>query len=293
MTIGALAAATGVAVETIRTWERRYGYPVATRKPSGHRLYPVSTIPRLRRIAQAIARGHRPAEVVPASEAVLEALLAASGAPAAPRMPRRPAPSHVDLFDAVTTFDTDRLLQSFQFDWARMGALEFLEQRAVPFLGMIGEGWATGTLDIRHEHVASASLGDFLRSVRSPLEKQASGPEMLLATLDGERHGLGLQMSALVVALAGWRALVVGVDTPVAQLAAIVSERPVAAVGISCVQPRDDLNTVLTELRHALPAAVPIVVGGASAPERTPHPGVFVLPDFHALDAWLRERVAG
>ena len=65
LSIGALSAATGIPIDTIRTWERRYGFPVAERKPSGHRVYGVQTAPRLRRIAEAIARGHRAAEVVP------------------------------------------------------------------------------------------------------------------------------------------------------------------------------------------------------------------------------------
>jgi hypothetical protein len=64
LSIGALSAATGIPVETLRTWERRYGYPRPQRKPSGHRVYPVTAVPRLRRVAQAIARGHRAAEVL-------------------------------------------------------------------------------------------------------------------------------------------------------------------------------------------------------------------------------------
>ncbi|HET6777890.1 MAG TPA: MerR family transcriptional regulator, partial [Gemmatimonadales bacterium] len=76
LTIGALSTATGIPVDTIRTWERRYGYPLPERKPSGHRVYPLSTVPRLRRVAQAIARGHRAAEVLPATESALEVLLA-------------------------------------------------------------------------------------------------------------------------------------------------------------------------------------------------------------------------
>jgi DNA-binding transcriptional MerR regulator len=57
--IGALSRAAGVTVETLRTWERRYGFPAPTRTASGHRLYPVSCVPRLRRTADALSRGIR------------------------------------------------------------------------------------------------------------------------------------------------------------------------------------------------------------------------------------------
>src|SRR5512144_964663 len=82
LSIGALSRATGIPVETLRTWESRYGFPVPERRPSGHRVYALSTVPRLRRIAEALARGHRAGQVVPASDANLRRLLAA--APPAP-----------------------------------------------------------------------------------------------------------------------------------------------------------------------------------------------------------------
>src|SRR5678815_1286064 len=49
LSIGALSAATGIPAETIRSWERRYGFPAAGRKPSGHRVYDLATVLRLRR----------------------------------------------------------------------------------------------------------------------------------------------------------------------------------------------------------------------------------------------------
>ncbi len=39
VSIGGLSRATGVPIETLRTWELRYGFPKSVRKPSGHRLF--------------------------------------------------------------------------------------------------------------------------------------------------------------------------------------------------------------------------------------------------------------
>ena len=64
LSIGALSRAAGIPVQTLRTWETRYGFPEAVRRPSGHRVYPVSVVTHLRRIAEAIARGHRAGQVV-------------------------------------------------------------------------------------------------------------------------------------------------------------------------------------------------------------------------------------
>lgn len=300
LSIGALSAATGIPVDTLRTWERRYGFPSADRKPSGHRVYPLSTVPRLLRMAQAIARGHRAAQVLPASESVLDALLAAL-----PEAPAEPAPENRSsshpvksapgdptyLFAAVRGFDAERLRAGFQLDWARLGPLEFLEQRAAPFLTAIGTAWAEGSLDVRHEHFGSSVLGDFLRAVRLPLDDRASGPIAALATLPGELHGLGLQMSALVFALAGWRALVLGVDTPVVQIAALAREAPIAAVALSCVQPGGRrFAEPIRSLRRRLPRQIPLLIGGAGAPSAARQHGIEIMPDLASLDRWLRSR---
>ena len=299
LSIGALSAATGIPVETIRTWERRYGFPLAARKPSGHRVYPLATIPRLRRIAQAIGAGHRAAEVVPASERSLEDLLAAAAgmAPGAPALVQgsSPAPARPpgDLLAALRAFDAEPLKQSFQQDWARLGPLRFLQEEAAPFLTAVGEAWAEGSLDVRHEHFGSAVLGDFLRAVRLPIDDRAAGPMAALATLPGEFHGLGLQMSALVFGLAGWRTLILGVDTPVAQIAALAREAPLRAVALSCVIKRGRARTnPLQALRHLLPSRVALIVGGAAAPPPHRLKGVETLSDLGALDRWLHARPA-
>jgi len=73
--IGAVARSTGISPDTLRVWQRRYGFPVPRRKSSGHRLYSSADVRRLRRISEALARGHRPGHVVALSEARLESLL--------------------------------------------------------------------------------------------------------------------------------------------------------------------------------------------------------------------------
>ena len=194
LSIGALSASTGIPADTIRTWERRYGFPAAERRPSGHRVYPVSTVPRLRRMAQALTQGHRPAQVLTASESDLESLLAAGLRPAA-EMPVASPPERSaemgtisaageqsPLLDATRAFNADWLKRRFQQEWVRRGPMAFLQQCAAPYLQAVGTAWAEGSLDIRHEHFGSSLLGDFLRGARAPLEDRATGPLIVLAT---------------------------------------------------------------------------------------------------------------
>ena len=52
-TIKQAAARTGVAIPTIRAWERRYGVVAPTRTAAGYRLYDDDTLNRLTFIARA------------------------------------------------------------------------------------------------------------------------------------------------------------------------------------------------------------------------------------------------
>ncbi len=75
LTIGALSRATHIPVETLRTWERRYGAPRPLRKPSGHRLYPASTVEHLRRVERLLAQGHRAGQILTLPPDALEEML--------------------------------------------------------------------------------------------------------------------------------------------------------------------------------------------------------------------------
>ena len=64
LSIGAVSQATGIPVETLRTWERRYGFPSPDRSDGGHRQYNASIVEHLNLISRAIEQGHRPGQVV-------------------------------------------------------------------------------------------------------------------------------------------------------------------------------------------------------------------------------------
>jgi methylmalonyl-CoA mutase cobalamin-binding subunit len=301
LSIGALSRATGIPVETLRTWERRYAFPVPLRKPSGHRVYPLDAVPRLRRVAEALARGHRPAEVVPLSEAALGELLASirtrpAVEPPARSMPRisPDTPTEMrELMDAVASFDGPALRRRLEGRWLALGPLDFLERVAAPFLVEIGEAWQKGTLGIRHEHFASARLGDFLREARRPFEERSQGPRAAFLTFPDDQHELGLLMASLVFALSGWRVLYLGPNTPVDQAGSLARDASLDAVAVS-ISPsyaKDRAGSEVRALRRHLPRAVPLVIGGTGAPE-VALKGVTTFGGLAEAGAWAAERNA-
>jgi len=291
LSIGALSRATGIPVETLRTWESRYGFPVPERRPSGHRVYPLTILARLRRIGEALARGHRAGQVVPASDADLRQLLGT----APPTAVASPLESHSlaagdisQLLRLVESFESDRLTHGLLSASARLGPLTFLETVAAPLLHAVGEAWAKGRLHVRHEHFVSERLGDVLRSLRMPLEERASGPLVVLSTLPGEAHGLGLQMAAVVVASAGCRVLYLGTETPVPDMVTLTRDLGARALALSLAASARKPRTaaLVRRVRGMMPRRAALLVGGEGAPASSP--GVQVFKDLQGLEGWAR-----
>jgi len=296
LSIGALARATGIPVETLRTWESRYGFPHPERKPSGHRTYPAQVVPRLRLMAEALARGHRACEAVGASDAGLAVLLRASPTPRATAARTASAagpPSLEPLLAAVAALDGESLRTLLVNEWARHGPLAFLDECVAPLVRRVGEAWANGALAVRHEHFLTERLGDVLRTLRLPFEtREDQRPLVVFATLPGEPHGLGLQMAALVVAAAGCRTLLAGTDMPPEQILALAADVQARAVALSVSLATRGRRTTrhVARLRQRLPRRVHLIVGGLGAPPASA--GVETVDGFAALEQWAARLLA-
>jgi len=296
LTIGALSRATRIPAETLRTWERRYGSPMPERKPSGHRLYPSTSVERLRRVARLLSHGHRPGELLQLSTRELDRLLSlAEPPPRASGHSPNPADLVADgveeslaaMLRASKELDRESLVREMRVNWIRLGPLRFLDELAGPFMLALGKAWREQGLDIRHEHFASACITGFLREIREPYDHAAKGPRVAAAMLPGDRHEGGLLMASALVAIRGCRILYLGPDTPVDQIAAAAVSGSVAAVAVSvsAAVPRSRAGNDLALLREALPSRMPLWVGGSGAPD--PPPGVERFQTLAGFDARL------
>ena len=281
LNIGALSMATGVPVETIRTWERRYGFPRSSRNEAGHRIYDLGTIEHLRLITAILAQGYRPSQLEGQSREELEDLLEMSTGGE-----HRVALGRGDecegeqtcrdwmecWFKAVTTLNREELEGYLRCDFSRMNALEFLEQRLDPFLREIGEGWASGKLSVLHEHFASECIRDFLVHAWRQMSGFANGPSVVLATFSGELHSLGLHMAALTMAMADCKVVFLGPNTPVEDIATASAQSEARAVAVSISESADRKATLqhLGQLRELVESEIAIVIGGKGAPRGFP-----------------------
>lgn len=256
LSIGDICGETGLSADVIRVWERRYGFPEPVRLPSGHRRYRRQDLHRLRLMAEAVAQGHRPSAVALADEAGLRALLIRGSAAAVE-----------PLFQAVAAMDTaalrDRLAQAL----ARTGWRPFLQEVVAPLLDRVGMAWAEGSLGVHQEHLLTEVLEDLLRECRLAFRPVAGRGSVLLATLPGERHRLGLLMAALAYAASGARVELLGVDLPVASIghAARALKVDRVAVSLSIQSAGEPTRRLLTDLLERLPRGCRLIIGGRGA----------------------------
>ena len=285
LSIGALAHATGVPTNTLRTWERRYGFPRSVRLPSGHRRYDQEQITYVRWIIRALEAGHRPSSLEALDLATLRDLVQDSRGNGA--QADGDVRAQLDTwFEAVLQHDTAALEKAMLKDWSRHSAVIFLDGLVSGFLRRVGQGWADGQLTIGQEHAASEAITTFLSSRWRALEAGATGNAVVLTTLPGERHGLGLHQAAVILSIHGFKIHFLGSDTPVASIveSAKLTMAEAVMVSVSVNAPKGAVRSLLSELRSALPQNVQLVIGGSGAPEDMSQ--MQVMTSMSKLDEW-------
>jgi methylmalonyl-CoA mutase cobalamin-binding subunit len=254
-------------VETLRNWERRYGFPEPERRASGHRRYTWDVVPRLQLIRQAIELGYKPSFAVVANVDELRAALEQT--PGAERVTHAPAVHGVEgeiehWVTDVERFDTTGFELSLRRAWSRYGAEAFVLRLAIPFLREIGDRWEDGRLSVAHEHFASETLTNFLGRQWRPLSRRARGGRVVLANLEGELHNLGLHLAAVFLVLGDIEVVLLGPNTPLEDIELAASQTRVEAVviGISPVADTTASARQLIALRDALSSSTVVAFGG-------------------------------
>lgn len=269
--IASVERETGLSEDTLRAWERRYGFPTPSRNAAGERMYPPEQVRRLVRIKRLMDRGHSPEALLTMDERALLAL--------------------DEWMRLVETRDHPSMQRLFHRELAKLGMLSFVQNTLVPLTRLVSEAWARNQMDVLDEHLLWENIEQYFRKTiadLAPLED--SHPRCLLTTLPGEAHMLGLLMVEALLMLEDAHPVPLGPQTPIAGIVrAVETERiDVVCLSFSIVYPPAQAVQGLTELRRALPAHVQIWAGGQGVKGlRKPIAGVQVIPEFDDLFIWL------
>jgi hypothetical protein len=270
--IAAVERDTGIGKETLRVWERRYGFPAPGRDASGERLYSPEQVQRLRLVKRLLDAGHRPGRVVAASLQELLALVAP--APFAPGLDTE-APEVAACMALLQAHGGEGLQQALSRAVLRRGLPGAVCAVFAPLAMRIGDRVVSGELQPFQERLFGESLQLVLRQAVGALTPEAGGPRVLLSTLPGDDHASGLAMLHALLCLEGAACLPLGVQLPPAQLplAAIAHEADIVALTFSGRLSGKAVLEGLAGLRELLPRHVEIWAAARGGVLRPP-PGL-------------------
>ncbi len=291
LSIAAVERDTGIGKDTLRVWERRYGFPMPGRDANDERIYPMAQVEKLRVIKRLMDQGHRPGRIVAQS---IEALqhLSRGEASLKPAHGTHAGDGREDLVAYIT------MLQSQDHEGIRRELLKTLAQQdlqrfvidvVAPLTGMVGDTWARGDLAVHEEHLYTETVSSLLRQAIIALPKASKGdqPAVLLTTFPQEAHGLGLLMVESLLTVHGCRCVSLGTQTPVRDIAqaATAHSADVVALSFSVNMNSNHVVDGLMELNLLLPASVEVWAGGsAPALRRRQIERVLILHDLNAIE---------
>jgi methanogenic corrinoid protein MtbC1 len=251
LNIAALSRRTGVAPDTLRKWEQRYGVLRPARTAGGQRRYSEMDVQRVEWLRDRIRDGWRIGE---AARVIDEAASVALD---------EPCDLRDTLIAAIEENDPRTVSATLDQAFAVLPLEQALAEVVTPALQWAGDAWHRGELSVAQEHAITAKVRAHLGKLISEGQGGVRG-SAVLACAPGEHHDIGLLMLAVMLRADGWRVEFLGADTPV-DAAVAFAER--IGAGMLCLSASRTESVAV--LRDGLGTVEPsglmvIVVGGAA-----------------------------
>ncbi len=148
----------------------------------------------------------------------------------------------------------------------RLSVQDLIERVLTPAQRELGRRWHQGVGDVAEEHFATQVTRKVLaRALATAPAARLRQRTAVIAAVSDDAHELGLAFVAAFFELDGWRALCLGADTPIEELAAFAArhEADVVALGASLTTHRPKTAQAVATLRAARPG-VRVLVGGSA-----------------------------
>jgi len=217
--IRAVSKLTGIGIDTLRAWERRYGAVAPTRDDRG-RMYTEADVARLRLLNGAVEKGHSIGRVAGLSDDELRDLCGGAGAV----VPRAALPTHrapldtTALVTALRDYDAVGIDQELSRLAAVLRPLDLLQDVLMPVLTQVGDDWHRRQTRIAHEHLMSSTMRNLLGAFLRLYARRDAAVRLLFATPSGERHEIATLGAAMLAASAGLGVSYLGADLPAREI---------------------------------------------------------------------------
>jgi MerR family transcriptional regulator, light-induced transcriptional regulator len=261
--IRAVSRITGLALDTLRAWERRYKAVVPERSERG-RHYSPAQIERLLLIGQLVQKGHAIGRIAPLPDEELKNLLVQQPNQTAPE-PEPVLEILAPILAAIEDFDSARALDELSRLAAILPPRGLVYQVAVPLMQEVGARWHDGTLAISQEHLVSQMLRTLLGSMVRLFRPSNPATKMVFATPAGESHEFGILASAMLASMAGIEPVYLGPDLPAREIAEAAHRVSAGVIVLGIAVMTETTAEEVRKVAAAMPEGVELWIGGAGS----------------------------
>ena len=289
--IRAVSKLTGIGIDTLRAWERRYGAVTPTRDDRG-RMYTEADVARLRLLNGAVEEGHSIGRLAALSNDQLRDLCAEAAAAVPAAVPTRRTPLETTaLLTALREYDAVGLDQELSRLAAVLRPLDLLQDVLMPVLTQVGDDWHRGRTRIAHEHLMSSTMRNLLGAFLRLYARRESSVRLVFATPSGERHEIATLGAAMLAASAGLGVSYLGADLPAREIVASVEPAGagVLVLGLTTAVADKVRERELKTIVRELPDAVELWAGGRGAERHASiiRPRGLILSDYNSYQQEL------
>jgi methanogenic corrinoid protein MtbC1 len=267
--IRAAAHLTGLSIDTLRAWERRYKAVTPVHGDRG-RVYGEGHIRRLILLRDAVSRGHAIGQVAGLGDSALEKLLVdPASAAKTPETDTIIYPASDALLPVVAAIESfDYALANYHL--GRLAALLPVDKQVnevvLPLMRLVGDRWLEGTLSIAQEHMTSSILRNLLGGLIRLNTTSNQAQRILFATPSGELHEFGILAAAMLAVASGFEVLYLGSSLPALEIAdaAKRTSPQTVVLGLKASEPNQATIDELRLLAEKLPKTTELWLGGSN-----------------------------
>lgn len=270
----------GIPKDLLRMWERRYGYPKPTRNDNGDRVYSNEELDKLIAIRHLQEQGKRPGKLMALDLSQLRSMM-------------QPPKVDLDNEQLITLLQSDdpfALRGWLQSQLVTLGLRAFVHRVLAPATRALGDAWAAGRVQIHQEHLYTELVKSLVRQALVEVYREQGNPKVMLTTMQGEAHSLGLLMVEALLRSGGAEVVPFGTDMPISDIVKAAQGHGVDVIGLSfsCNFRSEEAIAMLSGLRQRIDPQIQIWVGGATFPADAIMPeGVQLIASLQKLEQVL------
>lgn len=266
--IRAVSKLTGLSIDTLRAWERRYKAISPERLGHG-RIYAAADVERLILLREAIEEGYAIGQIAELDDQEIKELIKRSTVMPAPvaRSPSTEPGEQTDLsaiLSAIGRFNYAGAERELNRLATLLSSRDLVHSVVVPLMREVGDQWHIGKLTIAQEHMVSSILRNLLGALVRLYRHTSPSRIIVLATPSGEQHEFGILAAAMLAAGSGLGPVYLGASLPAKEIvdAAIKTSAQVVVLGLKILGGKKQTINELRHIARNLPDRIEMWVGG-------------------------------